>query len=551
MMMTNRLNPMHNTMTLVALQMNSTMGALATNAERIRTLAWQAYKQHHAHLIITPELALTGYPAEDLLYRHDFMTQVADTLTELCPTLPPTDIILGLPMVSADNKVHNALVYIRNHQIYAHYYKQILPNDGVFDDKRYFTAGESSCMIDCHGIRLGLAICEDFWHPPVALAAKAAGAELLLSINASPFDHQKIRRREHVMAERVADTGLPLIYTACVGGQDELVYDGHSFVLNAQGECIGRAAGFSEAMLVVQIHKSAEKLQLQCLTPLEAADDSDANIYQALVLSLRDYVNKNGFKNVILGLSGGIDSALVACIAVDALGPTSVKGVLLPSQYTAEISNEDASALANNLQIETLTFPIEPMLAPFHAALAPIFHGKSADKTEENLQARCRGVLLMALSNKLGSLLLATSNKSETAVGYATLYGDMAGGFSPIKDVYKTEVYRLAAYRNQLSPVIPISTIERAPSAELSPCQKDSDTLPDYAVLDDMLYRFIEKRQSIETIAAAGFPIDEVRRIVKLVAHNEYKRRQAAIGPRVTPCAFGKERRMPITQHFF
>lgn len=353
------------------------------------------------------------------------------------------------------------------------------------------------------------------------------------------------------MATRVADTGLPLIYVACVGGQDELVYDGHSFALDTAGSLVTRAAGFAEAMLVMQVSKQDGTIQIEAETVAEAVDNSDANIYQALVLALRDYVHKNHFSDVILGLSGGIDSALVACIAVDALGAEHVQGILLPSKYTADISNQDALELANNLHMQTQRFDIEPLITPFNEALTPVFQGKARDKTEENIQARCRGMLLMALSNKSGALLLATSNKSETAVGYATLYGDMAGGFSPIKDVYKTEVYRLAAYRNQLTPVIPLRTIERAPSAELSPDQKDSDSLPDYALLDDMLYRFIELKQSAETIIADGLPEADVRRILPMVSRNEYKRRQAAIGPRVTPCAFGKERRMPITQQFF
>jgi len=542
---------MQTDITIVALQLNSTIGALKNNAEKIKQAAWHAFETYHATLIITPELALTGYPAEDLLYRNDFLDDVEHTLVHLCSQLPPTDIIIGLPYLSDNGLLYNSLVYIRNQHILTRYHKQILPNDGVFDDKRYFTQGHMTQVVDCQGIRVGLAICEDFWHEPVARHAKAQGAELLISLNASPFDHDKIERREHMMIARVLDTGLPLIYTACVGGQDELVYDGHSFALQHDGTLVTRAPGFVEAALVIHVQRQGNALQLHSLTPPSAVTDPEAMMYQALVLALRDYVQKNHFQHVLLGLSGGIDSALVACIAVDALGPDKVHGILLPSRYTATMSLDDAYALAASLHIRTENLTIEPLIHCFTDTLASQFQGRPADKTEENLQARCRGVLLMALSNKSGALLLSTSNKSETAVGYATLYGDMAGGFSPIKDVYKTQVYRLAAYRNRLAPVIPLRTIERAPSAELSPDQKDSDSLPDYAILDDLLYRFIEKRQSKTALIAAGFLPETVQHIVTLIARNEYKRRQAAIGPRVTPCAFGKERRMPITQQFF
>lgn len=543
---------MKTTMTIAALQLNATVGALTLNAEKICSQAWLAFNEHQADLIITPELALTGYPPEDLLLRQDFMMDVAKTFTELCAKLPPTDVIIGLPTQTEDGKqVRNSIAYIRKQQVIAYYHKQMLPNDGVFDDKRYFLNGENTTIIDWHGIRLGLAICEDFWHSPVAIAAKAEDAELLITINASPFDHEKIVRREAMMAQRVIDTGLPLIYTACVGGQDELLYDGHSFALNADASLVTRAEGFKETMLILQAQKQNGHVQLSSKQSAANIDNQDANTYQALVLALHDYIHKNHVNDVLLGLSGGIDSALVACIAADALGPEHVTGVLLPSQYTQAISNEDALILAKKLGINTLRFDIEPLVLPFHQALMPVFQNQDLDKTAENIQARCRGLLLMALSNQTGALLLATSNKSETAVGYATLYGDMAGGFSPIKDVYKTEIYRLAAYRNKLAHVIPERSMTRPPSAELRPNQQDSDSLPDYSTLDDIIYRFIELKQCETTIIAAGYSKDTVVKVIRMIIQNEYKRRQSAIGPRVTHCAFGKERRMPITQGFF
>lgn len=537
-------------LTIAALQLNPTMGALTHNADHIAAAAWQAYKQEQAQLVITPELALSGYPAEDLLLREDFLHSIKTTLVSLCQQLPPIDVILGLPLQQHE-KVYNGLVYIRAGQIIATYHKQILPNYGVFDDRRHFLPGHQALIVESHGIKLGVAICEDFWEPTVALACQQAGAELLITINASPFDQEKVALREMTMQERVTETGLPLIYTGCVGGQDEIVYDGHSFALDAQGHVIARAEGFKTNTMVIHAQKQGTTMTLTAKTPLYPIADPSAQIYQALVLALRDYVHKNGFPGVLLGLSGGIDSALAACIAVDALGKDAVLGVLLPSRHTADISNEDALLLAKALGICTHTLPIDPVVIALEQSLDPLFIGKSRDKTEENLQARARGVLLMGLSNKFGALLLATSNKSESAVGYATLYGDMAGGFAPIKDVYKTQVYALARYRNQLNPVIPERTLTRAPTAELAPNQADSDTLPDYAVLDAMLTGFIEQGQSVADLVKAGFEATEVKRIITMVSRNEYKRRQAALGPKISTCAFGKDRRMPITQRFF
>jgi len=446
--------------------------------------------------------------------------------------------------------VSDALHGFFNGKKLVEYCKQCLPNYRVFDEKRYFTAGEKPCVFDLDGVPTALLICEDIWQEKPAQAACDAGAELLLVLNASPFHVDKQHAREAMLAARARAVALPILYCNAVGGQDELVFDGGSCAVSAQGEVMARAALFAEAHLPVVIDKKTESVQLSAPTPLAIIPETDAAIYNALVCSVRDYVNKNGFRSVLLGLSGGIDSALTLAIAVDALGAERVEAVMMPYHYTASISVEDAEEEARTLGVKYSVMPIEAAVNAFTTMLASSFAELPAaahDTTEQNLQARCRGVTLMALSNRKGSLVLTTGNKSEVAVGYCTLYGDMAGGFDVLKDVLKTRVYALCRYRNSIAPAIPQRVIDRPPSAELAPDQTDQDNLPAYEILDAILQRYVERDESAEQIIAAGFSEQDVNRVVRLVDLNEYKRRQAAIGPRITERGFGRDRRYPIT----
>ncbi|NBS12341.1 MAG: NAD+ synthase, partial [Gammaproteobacteria bacterium] len=433
-------------------------------------------------------------------------------------------------------RLHNSLVVCQDGEVLTTYHKQSLPNYQVFDEHRYFVPGNQPCCLEVDGLRLGLLICEDVWVPSVVAATREAGAEILIVANASPFAEGKSRERRAHLIDRVQRSGVPLIYLNTVGGQDELVFDGGSMVLNAAGELVAQAPYFESAVLPVVLEKTAVRADWNSAVPSD-----DALLYQALVTGVRDYVGKTGFKSVLLGLSGGIDSALTLQIAADALGPERVHAVMMPYTYTAEMSIEDAQAQAARLGVQFSVTPIEPMVTAFMDGLAPYFEGHGVDTTEENLQSRCRGVVLMALSNKLGALVLTTGNKSEMAVGYATLYGDMAGGFAVLKDVWKTRVYALARYVNRDKEWIPTRVIIRPPSAELAP-----DSLPPYPVLDAMLARYIEQDQTPDEISAAGFAADDVRRMCRLVDINEYKRRQAAVGTRVTGRGFGRDRRYPI-----
>jgi NAD+ synthase (glutamine-hydrolysing) len=453
-------------------------------------------------------------------------------------------VVVGFPERAGD-KLYNSVIVLQDGVTLASYRKQALPNYGVFDEQRYFTAGTQPCVFEFNGTFIGLTLCEDVWQGGIIEANKQAGAELLLTLNASPFHSGKIYLREKIIEPQIKAAGIPLVYVNQVGGQDELIFDGASFVMDQTGEVVFRAAEFKEEISVVEFDGN-RPLKSTLATPY-AKISSD---YQALVLGIKDYVRKNGFQGAILGLSGGVDSALVLALAVDALGADKVEAVLMPSRYTQDMSNEDAVLEAKALGVKYHSIPIEPAVNAFTGMLSEVFAGTGRDTTEENIQARCRGVILMAMSNKQGKLLLTTGNKSEMSVGYATLYGDMAGGFAPIKDVPKLLVYQLARYRNSVSPVIPERVLVRPPSAELAPDQKDEDSLPPYEVLDPILERYVELDQSAEDIIAAGFRPDYVARAISLVDRNEYKRRQSPPGIRITPRAFGRDRRYPITSGY-
>jgi NAD+ synthase (glutamine-hydrolysing) len=523
------------------------LGDLPGNAEQIMQAAATAAAQG-ASLLLTPELALTGYPPEDLLLRPAFITAVAEELSRLMVTLqqfPNLTVIVGHPQKTVAGLQNYASV-IRNGTVIATYAKQELPNHEVFDEVRYFTAGNQACVFENAGTRFGLILCEDAWHMGPAEQAHATGAQVLLVLNASPYHLQKEVQRIEVLRKRITQTGMPLIYVNAVGGQDELVFDGGSFALDTHGKLVMAMPQFETGLGLVKLDQT-NALEPSSLCPSYSVE---AQAYQALVLGVRDYVRKNHFPGVILGLSGGVDSALVLAIAVDALGAEQVRAVMMASPYTADISWLDARELANNLHVQYDEIPIHEPVSALEQALAEQFKGLKPDATEENIQARVRGTLLMALSNKTGRLVLTTGNKSEMAVGYCTLYGDMAGGFAVIKDIAKTLVYRLCAYRNSISPVIPERILTRAPSAELRPDQTDQDSLPSYEVLDGIVERYMEQDQSIAQIIAAGFDSESVEKVTRLIKLNEYKRRQAPLGVRITTRAFGRDWRYPITSAF-
>ncbi|EKN6212739.1 NAD+ synthase [Yersinia enterocolitica] len=525
-------------------QLNWLVGDIEGNTERmLQTLHEQ--KQAGADLVMFSELALSGYPPEDLLYRDDFYQRCEAQLARLQATTQQTAVLVGHPWREAD-KLYNALSLFADGKLLGRYFKQQLPNYGVFDEKRYFSAGHDTCVVELKGYRLGLLICEDLWFDGPVDAVKAAGAEIVLSINASPYNREKPYIRKTLMAAHCQRTGLPLVYLNQIGGQDELIFDGCSKVFDAAGNMTHRLAAFAEQTTLLQFNE-CEVVPMMApaaeLPPL-------AQVYEALVLAVRDYVTKNGFNGAVLGLSGGIDSALTLAIAVDALGKDKVQALMMPFRYTADISIADAKEEAEILGIEFDVLSIEPMFDAFMGQLSPMFAGTARDTTEENLQARCRGVVLMALSNKRRSIVLTTGNKSEMAVGYATLYGDMAGGFDVLKDVPKTLVFKLSEYRNTVSYVIPQRVITRPPSAELAPDQKDEDSLPPYDILDAILEGYVEQDKSVADLVADGFDEAIVRKVIRLVDINEYKRRQSAVGPRITARNFGKDRRYPITSGF-
>ncbi|KPK11586.1 MAG: NAD synthetase [Acidithiobacillales bacterium SG8_45] len=526
-------------------QLNLLVGDIEGNAEQVIASARTAKEELDADVIVYPELTLTGYPPEDLLLRPGLYAAVARALARIERAAIDLHIVVGYPLVENGNR-YNAAAIIRSGKLIATYRKQCLPNYAVFDEKRYFSAGAEPCLVDVNGLSIAITICEDVWEPGPIQQAVANGAQLILNLNASPYHLNKWRERESMLCDRASANQVPVVYVNQVGGQDELVFDGNSFVVSRDGALTHRAVSFEPQLIVVNVDEHGNPVPGE-MAP-ESADDE--SVYGALVLGVRDYVRKNGFPGVVIGLSGGVDSALTLAIAVDALGADQVEAVMMPSRYTRDISLEDAKAQAEKLYVKYSVIPIKDMFGAFEQALSERFAGLAADTTEENLQARIRGMLLMAISNKSGKMVLTTGNKSEMAVGYATLYGDMAGGFAAIKDVPKTMVYRLARYRNQRSPVIPERVIERAPSAELAPDQQDTDSLPEYDVLDAILEDYVEQDASPEDIIAEGYDPETVHRVIRMVDRNEYKRRQAAPGVRVTPRAFGRDRRYPITSGY-
>ncbi|MDO9272448.1 MAG: NAD+ synthase [Rugosibacter sp.] len=526
-------------------QLNVTVGDLVGNVARIQAFAARA-QAGGAHVLLTPELALCGYPPEDLLLRPDFYRACHTALNSLAQTAP-LPIIVGHPLF--EDNAYNAASLLMDGRIVATYRKHRLPNYEVFDEERYFAAGDVPCVVELNGVRCGLAICADVWEAGAAEAAVDAGAELLLTLNASPFHLDKQAQRHEVLRERITATGRPVIYANLVGGQDELVFDGASFVMNGAGQLTHQLPAFAEALEFVDYADG--KILPGTVAPTLT---SEAALWGALTLGVTDYLGKNRFPGAIIGLSGGIDSALTLAIAVDALGADKVRAVMMPSPWTAQMSLDDSRAMVKHLGVEYDEIAIGPLMEQFAVSLAPTFAGlgpkPAEDTTEENLQARIRGMLLMALSNRSGRIVLTTGNKSEMAVGYATLYGDMAGGFAVIKDVVKTRVYDLARWRNTVSDVIPQNIITRAPSAELKPDQTDQDTLPPYAVLDAIIEAYMEHDESPREIIARGYSEADVRKVVGMLKRNEYKRRQAPVGIRVTQRSFGKDWRYPITSGY-
>jgi len=527
-------------------QSNYLLGDIQGNCKKIVSEAKRAFESG-SHLLVTPELSITGYPPEDLLFREAFIQSVNQNIELLCQDLKQFQdlhVIVGHPF-QENKKLQNCVSVICNGEVVARYAKQFLPNSEVFDEVRYFTPGNKSCVFDVKGTKVGVIICEDVWHQGPSQQAKQDGAELLIIPNASPFHMEKTQLRQDIVRKQITDIQIPVIYANLVGGQDELVFDGGSFAMNTNCEVVDQASQFNEELRFIEFADS------QLVTgQISVTSSNEKQIYDALVLGVKDYLGKNGFPGAIIGLSGGVDSALVLAIAVDALGPEKVRAVMMPSKYTADISWIDARDMANRLGVKYDEIPISPMYDAFENALSSEFKGLSPDATEENIQARIRGTLLMALSNKSGRIVLTTGNKSEMAVGYCTLYGDMAGGFAVIKDVVKTLVYRLCEYRNSISPVIPERIITRPPSAELRPDQKDQDSLPPYEILDAILERYMENDVPIENLIKEGFAQEDVEKVTRLIKINEYKRRQSPIGVRITRRAFGRDWRYPITSKF-
>ena len=527
-------------MKIALAQINCIVGDMQGNANKILAFSNRA-AANGASLIITPELALCGYPPEDLLFRDDFNHACQQALVQLAGQVSGITLLIGHPHLE-NGKLYNAASVIENGTIIATYHKRCLPNYSVFDEERYFEAGDSSMVFSHGGTKFGVMICADGWEATPALKSKRAGGQFLLALNASPYHMDKLETRYEVIAERAKETGLPVIYVNMVGGQDELVFDGASFVMDKNGYVTQQLPSFVECLNYVEI-TSHQPVKAEISPKLSL----EASVYNTLKLGLCDYVNKNGFPSVVLGLSGGIDSALTLAIAVDALGAERVKVVLMSSEFTASMSVDDAIEMADLVNVKYSQIPIVDLFELFRETLAPEFGDLPFNTAEENLQARIRGMLLMALSNKFGSIVLTTGNKSELAVGYSTMYGDMAGGFSLLKDVPKTLVYKLAEYRNSLSHVIPTRIITRTPSAELRANQTDQDSLPPYEILDAIMQRYVEEDLSRDKIIKLGFTEKDVNRVTNLIDHNEYKRRQAPVGVRITQRGFGKDRRYPIT----
>lgn len=539
----NQASKSQDSVTFALAQSHFLVGDIKANAEKMRTLALQAREQG-ADVIIFPELALLGYPPQDLLLRPSLSGRIKSALSTLSD-IDDIVMIVGYPHVDHHGTFNSAAILHNGHQK-GFYHKQILPNYGVFDERRYFDKGRNQVLFDYKGITIGLLICEDLWEKGPIAELKKQGADLIVSLNASPFEIEKQDTRKTMLAKRSRENNLPIVYLNAVGGQDDLVFDGGSMTIQADGSVAHEASRFMNQLLLASFDVKTAKFDTQVKAPLSLSRESE--MYQALVVGLRDYVNLSGFTGIIVGLSGGIDSALTLCIAVDALGADKVYAVMMPYEYTSQISLEDAQAQARRLNVSYTVCPIFDAVEGIRHTLAPLFNKSPADTTEENIQARARGVVLMALSNKFGHLVITTGNKSELAVGYSTLYGDMAGGFDVLKDVYKSQVYKLASYRNRLedTPVIPERVITRPPSAELRPDQKDQDSLPDYDVLDGILMSYIDEDMGYQDIINKGFDADLVAKVIQMVDNSEYKRSQAPIGTKISHKAFGRERRYPL-----
>lgn len=534
------------TLNILMAQMNTLVGDFTGNTTRVLQSIEQVQGAQGTTVLVFPELTLSGYPPEDLLLRPSVERRVGQSLDRILAAVQGNVyVVIGYPRRDK-GKLYNVAGVVHQGAIIGEYRKQELPNYQVFDEKRYFSTGDGPCLVDIGGVRVALSICEDIWEDYPTAQAVDAGAELLININSSPYHRGKRAERWELVAKRAREASFPIVYVNQVGGQDELVFDGGSFAVSAQGEVVAAAPNFEEGEYWLQAEFGGEHPVISGLS-IAPAQDELAATWQALVVGVRDYVNKNGFPGVVLGLSGGIDSAMTLAVAVDALGPDRVEAIMMPFRYTSSMSVEDAAQQSQILGVEHRVISIESIYEAFMASLSNEFAGYKPDTTEENLQARCRGVLLMSISNKKGSLVLTTGNKSELAVGYSTLYGDMAGGFDVLKDVPKTLVFELCRYRNTLGPCIPQRVIDRPPSAELAPDQKDEDSLPPYDVLDRILELYVEQDWSAQDIIASGMDDEQVRRVLRLVDVNEYKRRQAPIGVRITRRGFGRDRRYPIT----
>lgn len=532
---------------IVLAQMNFCVGDIEGNLAKHIETALLARDQYKADVIVFPELSLTGYPPEDLLFRKAFLQNITEAVSEFKSKVKNIYCLIGHPHQNSHG-LYNSCSLIHNDIILARYYKHHLPNYGVFDEVRYFSPGNSPCVVPINGIPVGVIICEDLWHPNPIQQAANLGARVMLIPNASPFEINKHEQRHTILAKRAKSANVPMLYVNCIGQQDELVFDGGSMAVDQEGVICAFGSFCEEALIPIDIEftSAATTIAPHSFT----IPHEEKRIYDCLVLGVRDYLSKNNFKGALVAVSGGIDSALTLAIAVDALGKENVKAVLLPSRYTSDISNNDALELINNLGVEHEIISIEPAFSSFLESLAPVFIHQNYDITEQNIQSRCRGVIMMALSNKTGKILLATGNRSEMAVGYATLYGDMSGGLAVLKDVTKTWVYKLAHYRNEIKPDIPERTIQRPPTAELAPNQKDEDTLPPYPILDPILELYLNQELSVEDIVARGFDKTVVSKVARMIRLSEYKRRQAPIGIRINYKAFGRDRRYPITNKF-
>ncbi len=533
---------------IVLAQLDLLVGDIQGNLAKLIGAAKTARDALSANIIVFPELCITGYPPEDLLLRKAFLNAATESLYEFKEQVYDIYCVIGHPYAT-EQGLFNACSVIHNGDILGRYAKQHLPNYGVFDEDRYFTPATATCVIPILGVPVGIMICEDLWFDEPIKQAVKQGARLILSPNASPYEIDKHKKRQAMLEKRSSTANVPIVYTNCVGGQDELVFDGGSTVVDATGKICQQAGFFHEALLPVDIEITSTHTKVTTITPI-ALPGKEEGIYQALITGLRDYVHKNQFKGALIGVSGGIDSALTLTLAVDALGKDNVKAIIMPSRYTSEISMEDAITLVNNLGVAHDIISIEPTYTALQASLLSHLVTEETDITQQNIQARCRGIIIMAISNQTGHIVLSTSNRSEIAVGYATLYGDMVGGLAVLKDVPKTLVYRLATYRNQTDPVIPQRIIDRAPTAELAPHQKDEDTLPAYSILDKILELYLDQELGADEIVAQGFEQETVEHVIALIHKSEYKRRQASIGIRINHKAFGKDRRYPITSGF-